>query len=152
MTRQEFAPSVKRAALERSGGQCEATGERYGLPPGVRCQRPVGPGSVNFEHYPRGAHDPAPETRMLVNCTAICPQCNQYANNKHDTPREAKMKDVKYKHDLHVARASRKAGLDVPDPKRPRERKERPKMKSPAFRKDGPKQKIPSKKFSKRTP
>ena len=92
--RHEFPTSVKRAALERSGGRCEAVGVRYGYAPGERCQRAVHARRVNYEHYPRGAHDPHPETRTLGNCSAICPECNQYANNKVDTPREAKMKRV----------------------------------------------------------
>jgi len=84
--------------MERARGRCEAIGARYGYQPGERCQRPVAAGAVNFEHYPRGAHDPHPETRTLVNCTAICPQCNQHANNKHDTPYEAKRKRLLKKH------------------------------------------------------
>ena len=94
MTRHEFGRPVKRAALERSGGQCEAIGLRYGLMPGLRCRASVSHWRVNYEHWPRGAHDPAPETVTLANCTAICEACNQWANHHHDTPREAKMKRV----------------------------------------------------------
>lgn len=152
MTRHEFPTAVKRAALERSGGQCEAVGERYGLPAGIRCLSRVYQGHVNYEHYPRGAHDPHPETRQIGNCTAICPHCNQYANNKHDTPREQKIKNVSYDHALHRARMDRKAGLDVPDPVKPRGRqaKKGPPIRSAGFRK-GPKQKIPSRPFSRKT-
>ncbi len=106
--RQEFPTSVKRAALERSGGLCEAVGVRYGYQPGERCQRPVHARRVNYEHYPRGAHDPSPDTRLLSNCTAICPECNQYAANHTDKKVEAKIK-----------RSRRKFGLD-PDLRRPR--------------------------------
>lgn len=106
MTRQEFPGSVKKAAMERSQGRCEAVGVRYNYEPGERCTRPVGPGNVNYEHYPRGAHDPSPETRSLSNCTAICPQCNAWAAQKHDTPFEAKLK-----------RSLRKRGLGSNAPK-----------------------------------
>lgn len=128
MTRQEFPRSVKKAAMERSGGRCEAVGVRYGYPAGERCQRPVAPGAVNYEHYPRGAHDPHPDTRTLGNCTAICPQCNQFANNKHDTQREQSIKNVSFDHALHQAKMARKAGVDVPDPvpQRGRQGKKRP--------------------------
>lgn len=98
--RHEFPVAVKRAALARSAGQCEAVGIRYGYAHGERCQRSVAKGSVNYEHYPRGAHDPSPETTTLANCTAICPACNTYANNKHDTPTEAKIKRIRRKHGL----------------------------------------------------
>lgn len=123
MTRHEFPAAVKRAALERSGGQCEAVGERYGLPAGVRCHNRIGRGRVHFDHYPRGAHDPHPDTRTLGNCTATCPGCNQRANNKFDTPREQKIKKVSYDTALHAARMARKAGLDVDDPPKPRGRR-----------------------------
>jgi 5-methylcytosine-specific restriction enzyme A len=149
--RHEFTKKTKAAALERSGGRCEAVGERYGHPAGERCERAIGRGKVNYDHFPRGAHDPHPETRTVGNCVATCPQCNQFANNKFDTPREAKMKDVTYEHAVHQARMKRKAGLDVPDPKRHREKKPRPKMKGPGFRRGGPKQKIPTRPFPKRT-
>lgn len=131
--RYEFTQKTKDAALERSGGRCEAHGDRYGLPPGVRCQRAIFKGRVNFDHWPRGAHDPSPETRSLGNCVATCPECNQYANNKHDTPREAKMKRVKHDRDTHVSRMAAKAGIEVPAPAPTR--KPRPKMRGRAFAK-----------------
>lgn len=116
--RHEFPRSVKRAALERSGGICEAVGERYGLPPGVRCTTPIRMGAVQFDHYPRGAHDPHPDTRTIGNCTACCPAHNQWAANHIDKQVEQKIKDVRRKH-----------GLD-PDTRKPRK-----KIQSPGFRK-----------------
>lgn len=138
MTRHEFPVAVKREALARSGGQCEAVGERYGFPAGVRCQRRVYKGHVNYEHWPRGAHDPHPDTVKIGNCTAICPTCNQFANNHSDTPREQKMKGVAYDEALHRARMDRKAGLDTPDPEKPKGRrgKKGKPIQSPGFRKD----------------
>lgn len=149
LTRHEFPAAVKRQALARSGGQCEAVGERYGLPTGVRCQRRIGKGRVNFDHYPRGANDPHPDTATLGNCVATCPECNQYANNKFDTPREQDIKNKSYDHALHAARMARKAGLDVPDPPKPRGRqaKSGPPIRSRGFQPGRARQKIPSKPF-----
>lgn len=123
--RHEFSASVKRDAIERSGGRCEAVGERYGLPTGVRCRRMIAKGSVQFDHYPRGAHDPHPDTVSLGNCVATCPACNQHAANHSDKQREQKIKNVAYDHELHHARMDRKAGLDTPDPVAPRGRRGR---------------------------
>lgn len=123
--RHEFPISVKRAALARSGGICEATGERYGLPAGVRCQRAIATGAVQFDHWPRGAHDPHPDTRGLDNCVATCPACNQHAANHGDKQREQKIKGVSYDEALHRARMQRKAGVDVDDPPPPRGRQKK---------------------------
>lgn len=120
--RHEFPASVKRAAFERSGGQCEAVGSRYGLPDGVRCQRQIAKGAVQYDHYPRGAHDPHPDTRTIGNCVACCPACNQFAANHTDKQVEQKIKNVSYDHALHEAKMARKAGLDVADPPKPRGR------------------------------
>src|SRR5690349_3120708 len=92
--RHEFTAAAIREADARANGRCEATGERYGLPPGVRCNADLAVTGRQRDHYPRGAHDPHPETRTAANCVVCCPRCNQYANNKHDTPREAKMKRI----------------------------------------------------------
>lgn len=134
--RHEFPAAVKREALQRSGGQCEAVGERYGLPRGVRCQRRVAMGAVQFDHYPRGAHDPHPETRTLGNCTTCCPACNQFAANHTDKQVEQKVKNLSYDAQLHAARMARKVGQDVPDPPKPRGRqgKKGPPINSPGFR------------------
>lgn len=137
--RHEFPVAVKRAALERSRGRCEAVGVRYGHKPGVRCRRRVRRGAVNYEHWPRGAHDPHPETTTLGNCWAICPACNQYANNHFDTPGEQKIKRLSYDAALHAARMDRKRGLDTPDPAPPRGRQ-------------GRKRSIPKRPFPRRKP
>lgn len=108
MTRHNFTKTTKKAALARSGGRCEAVGERYGKAPGVRCSTPVAMGAVQFDHYPRGAHDPHPDTRTLGNCTACCPACNQYAANHTDKTVEAKMKRVQIFHGLREPKAKPK--------------------------------------------
>jgi hypothetical protein len=150
--RHEFPTAVKRDALERSGGRCEAVGARYGHAPGVRCQRAVAKGRVNYEHYPRGAHDPHPDTRSLKNCWAVCPECNQYAANHTDKQVEQRVKNLSYDNALHEARMARKAGLDVADPPKPRGRqgKRGPPIRSLGFRRGGPKQTIPNRPFPKR--
>lgn len=104
--RHEFPASVKKAALLRAGGRCEASGVRYGLPPGTRCTALLSETGVHLDHYPRGAHDPHPDTRSLGNCVVTCPKCNLYAAHNFDTPFEAKLK-----------RSLRKRGLGTKPPK-----------------------------------
>lgn len=130
--RHEFPAAVKREALARAGGQCEAIGERYGKPAGERCDRSIGKGKVQFDHYPRGAHDPSPETVTLGNCTACCPECNQYAANHTDKAAEAKIKRIRRKHGFE-----------------PDNRKPRPKMRSRGFSQG--KRSIPSRPFPQRS-
>lgn len=84
--RKEFPKAVKREALKRSGGLCEAVGELYGLPDGQRCNTNLAYG-VNFDHVNGDSNGGKP---TLENCAATCPKCNQYKNNKFDTPRAAK--------------------------------------------------------------
>lgn len=130
MTRYEFTTAAKREADARAGDRCEATGPRYGLPEGVRCNADLTKTGRQRDHYPRGAHDPHPDTRTAGNCVVCCPEHNQYAANHTDKAVEAKIKRVRRKHGL------------APDNRKPK-----PKMRSRSFRKDGPPQKIPSRKF-----
>lgn len=125
MTRHEFSRKTKAAALERSGGRCEAIGARYGFSDGVRCAAYLCVTGVQYDHFPLGAH--AEGSNVLENCTATCPACNQRAANRIDKAVEAKIK-----------RRRRKAGL-IPDNRKPR-----PVIRSAGFRKGGPKAKIPS--------
>lgn len=115
--RHEFTAAAKREADARAGDRCEATGVRYGLAPGQRCNADLTATGRQRDHYPRGAHDPHPETRTAGNCVVCCPRCNQYANNKVDTPREAKMK--------RIAKKPRRLPLDIGRPAKPE-----PKMRS----------------------
>jgi hypothetical protein len=98
--RHEFPRSVKDAARARSGGRCEAIGPRYGHLAGERCTAVLGQTGIQYDHWPRGAHDPHPDTRTLGNCTACCPACNQYAANHTDKAVEAKIKRVQILHGL----------------------------------------------------
>ena len=56
-----------------------------------------------------------------------CPSCNQFAANHTDKQREQSIKNVSYDDALHRARMSRKAGVDVADPPKPRGRQSKSK-------------------------
>lgn len=131
MTRHNFPASVKKTALARAQGRCEATGPRYGLPLGERCNADLSVTGVEHDHFPLGAHHP--DSATLENDVVCCPAHNQWAANHFDKAVEAKIKRVR-----------RRAGLE-PDRRKPRR-----KIKSQGFQK-GPKQKIPSRPFQKRT-
>lgn len=99
--RAEFSKPVKRAALLRSGGHCEAMGKVYGLPQSQRCNTPLSKG-VEFDHYPIRAADGGPAT--LDNCAAICPTCHRHKTRTFDIPQAAKGKRVRDRHDGVVRR------------------------------------------------
>lgn len=86
--RKEFSKAVKREALLRSGGLCEAVGPLYGLEPGQRCNVNLAYG-VHFDHVNADSNGGKP---TLENCAAVCPQCNMHKAHFHDTPRAAKLK------------------------------------------------------------
>jgi hypothetical protein len=94
--RHEFPAKIKRAALERSGGRCEAVGPRWGHLPGVRCNADLAATGVQHDHYPLGAH--AEGSNTLENDVVCCPRCNQWAANHTDKAVEAKIKRVQRKH------------------------------------------------------
>jgi predicted ATPase len=104
--RHEFPAAVCRAADARANGRCEATGPRYGLAEGVRCNADLASEGKERDHYPLGAHAEGSET--LDNCVVCCRRCNQYAANHTDKAAEARIKRVRRKH-----------GLD-PDTRKPR--------------------------------
>lgn len=114
MTRHEFSAAVRRAAEARAQGRCEATGPRYGHPPGIRCNADLSVTGKEHDHFPLGAHHP--DSATLENDVVCCPSCNQYAANHTDKKVEAKIKRVRRKH-----------GLD------PDNRKPRPRMRSKGF-------------------
>lgn len=93
--RYEFSKDTKRQALKRSGGLCEATGDRYGLDDGHRCNFPLAQG-VEFDHYPLPATDPGSDT--LENCVACCRLCHGIKTRTYDVPMQAKGKRVRDKH------------------------------------------------------
>lgn len=52
----------------------------------MRCNANLAYG-VNFDHVNGDSNGGKP---TLDNCAATCPRCNQFKNNKFDTPRAAK--------------------------------------------------------------
>ncbi len=84
--RTEFSKPTRRAAWDRSGGHCEASGALYGLAPGQRCNMPLDRG-VEYDHVilDANSHD-----NSLENCCACCPSCHRFKSAKHDTPTAAK--------------------------------------------------------------
>jgi len=89
-----FSKPVKRAALERSGGKCEAKGDLYGLPAQITCGASLAYG-VEFDHFILWANS---RDSSLDNCVAVCPSCHRYKSTKHDTPKAAKTKRQADKH------------------------------------------------------
>jgi len=102
MPRHEFGKPVKREALKRSEGRCEAIGEVYGLSAGQRCNAPLSHG-VEFDHYPSPAGDPGSDT--IENCVSCCRTCHSFKTRTYDVPLQAKGKRVSDKH-LGIGRAS----------------------------------------------
>lgn len=91
--RQEFSKAVKREALLRSDGLCEAVGPLYGLSADVRCNVSLSRG-IHFDHVNPDGNGGEP---TLENCAAVCPTCHAY-KTKHDVARIAKMKRQRDKH------------------------------------------------------
>jgi hypothetical protein len=120
--RHNFTAGAIREADARAQGRCEAIGPRYGLAPGERCNADLSVAGRERDHFPRGAHDPHPETRTAANCVVCCKRCNQFAANHTDKQREQSIKNVSYDEALHRAKMGRKAGMDIPDPPKPRGR------------------------------
>nr|DAE48844.1 MAG TPA: HNHc [Caudoviricetes sp.] len=88
MARREFTKEIKRAALRRSLGKCEAVGEMYGFKPGQRCNAPLSVG-VQYDHIIADSIGGEP---TLDNCAAVCVSCHGYKTRTVDTPRAAKTK------------------------------------------------------------
>lgn len=86
MSRNEFTKPTKRAALKRSGDLCEASGPRYGLPVGQRCNAPLSKGVI-YDHDDPDANS---KDNSLENCRCICPGCNRFKTDKIDIPMIAK--------------------------------------------------------------
>lgn len=89
-----FSKPIKRAALERSGGKCEAKGDLYGLPAQITCGASLAYG-VEFDHAILWANS---RDSSIGNCVAVCPSCHRYKTAKHDTPLAAKTVRQRDKH------------------------------------------------------
>ncbi|MEX2739974.1 HNH endonuclease signature motif containing protein [Rhizobium mongolense] len=73
MARAEFTRKTKQDALKRSGLKCEASGARYGLEEGQRCNCSLSLG-VQYDH---DVPDQLGGDNSLENCRAICVQCHK---------------------------------------------------------------------------
>ena len=73
MSRTEFSRATRQAALKRSGLKCEASGPRYGLKVGQRCNCNLSLG-VQFDH---DVPDQLGGDNSLENCRAVCVQCHR---------------------------------------------------------------------------
>ena len=85
--RQEFPSSVKREALERSGGICECH-----LIPNVFkvfCGLPLGVGNTHFEHV---IPDNISKDNSISNIACLTKTCWRYKTDHHDLPIIAKAK------------------------------------------------------------
>lgn len=100
--RHEFSKKVKREALRRSGGRCEAQGEVYGLPSGQRCNAPLSQG-WEADHYPVAATER--DSDGLENCVSCCRTCHKHKTRTFDVPMQAKSKRVSDRH-LGIKRTS----------------------------------------------
>lgn len=86
MSRAEFSKPVKREALKRSGGKCEALGAWYGLDEGQRCGANLGFG-VEFDHITLAANG---GEATLENCCCACISCHRWKTQHHDIVTAAK--------------------------------------------------------------
>jgi 5-methylcytosine-specific restriction protein A len=84
--RANFSKPVKRAALARSGGLCEASGAFYGLDEGKRCNVSLAYG-VEYDHENLQANS---KDSSLENCRAVCPSCHRFKTRTVDIPKAAK--------------------------------------------------------------
>lgn len=82
--RREFSKEVKRQALKRAAGKCEAEG--CGAVHGVK---------FHFDHIIADGLGGEP---TLENCAVLCHVCHDEKTRKHDVPRIAKMKRILDKH------------------------------------------------------
>jgi 5-methylcytosine-specific restriction endonuclease McrA len=73
MSRTEFSRATRQEALKRSGLKCEASGPRYGLKEGQRCNCSLSLG-VQFDH---DVPDQLGGDNSLDNCRAVCVQCHK---------------------------------------------------------------------------
>lgn len=73
MSRTEFNRETRREALKRSGIKCEASGPRYGLEEGQRCNCSLSLG-VQYDH---DVPDQLGGDNSLENCRAVCIQCHK---------------------------------------------------------------------------
>lgn len=93
--RHEFSKPVKREAVARAKGRCEAYGPIYGLEEGQRCSAPLGHG-FEIDHYPIPATDEGSDT--LDNAVVCCKVCHRFKTSTYDVPMQAKSKRIADRH------------------------------------------------------
>lgn len=101
MARNEFTAQTKRDRWDIAGGVCEAVGDMYGLPVGVRCTWDLKRG-VNYDH-----DDPDANSRdnSLENCRCLCPSHHLFKTSNRDRPLIAKTN-----HQADMVRGIKKPG------------------------------------------
>ncbi len=94
MSRKEFSKEVRRAAIKRADGRCEAVGKAYGLEPNTRCGASIAYG-FHIDHIvPDGLGGDA----SLENAACVCKACHKVKTERQDTSQIAKMKRQRDKH------------------------------------------------------
>lgn len=123
MARKEFTKPVKRDALKRSAGLCEASGTLYGLDNGKRCNAPLA-GGVEFDHIVRACDG---GDNSLENCAAVCKRCHGHKTAAFDTPQAAKTKRMSDK-SAGIKTAPQKPLQGRPFPKTDKPKTHRPSL------------------------
>lgn len=90
--RAEFNRATRQAALKRSGGLCEASGTRYGLAEGLRCNQALS--GAEFDH---DVPDALAGLNDLDNCRAVCKSCHRWKTSNVDVPSIRKADRIKAK-------------------------------------------------------
>ena len=93
--RQEFPKSVKIAAMQRSGGNCEC--------PTCKGNRRI-VGTAEYHHFPIPAALGGPAT--LENCAVVDPKCHRRITSEEDVPAIAKSQRI-YEKRIGVRKSSR---------------------------------------------
>ena len=107
--RYEFPTSVRRDAVRRAQGRCEAVGPLYGLDAGQRCNGDLGRG-FEIDHYRLAATEEGSDT--LDNAVVCCSVCHRQKTSHYDVPAQAKSKRVSDKHlGIRKAPSMRGAGF-----------------------------------------
>lgn len=121
--RKDFSTKTRKQALVRSGMRCEAVGEWYGLPAGMRCTADLAYG-VEYDHYILDANS---KDNSLENCRAVCPRCHGWKTANRDTPLAAKTVRQKFMgmktrskqkiHSAGFAKSPKPVKLPMPGPR-----------------------------------
>ncbi len=90
MSRAEFTRKTKRAAFDRSSGQCECSRIPHVFP--NPCGQPFDSKGIRYEHI---EPDAIGKKNDLDNCAALRKQCWRYKTDKYDKPVIAKSNRVR---------------------------------------------------------